>query len=244
MEYPRPLRPKELDLLETVLPVDRPAYRAVRDRLQSMMVLGEGRRGEGDLILGVPGDVPDRQSPLGPVIAYGMVETTHDAYSVSVREEASAQINVEIVSGSGREIPDHYEEKRRWTYSWWSPGSASPSTGAPVREVAIDPGVTLAFAPAEKRIWMHERSSGVVRLIPITNYYNELMIRRGIRDPRIALHPSLLWENLHAYPDGDLVQAFVAYNAIRTRIPLHVEPLRARSAGIPLFIRQLFSRRR
>jgi hypothetical protein len=244
MEYPRPLRPKELDLLETVLPVDRPAYRAVRDRLQSMMVLGEGRRGEGDLILGVPGDLPDRDSPLPPVIAYGMVETTHDRYSVSVREEASGQINVEIVSGSGGGIPDHYEEKRRWTYSWWSPGNASPSSGAPVREVAIDAGVTLALAPAEQRIWIHERSSGIVRLIPITNYYNELMIRRGIRDPRIALHPPLLWENLHTYTDVDLRQAFVAYNAIRTRVPLQAEPLQARRAGLPLFIRQLFTRRR
>ena len=244
MEYPRPLRPKELDLLETVLPVDRPAYREVWDRLRSMMVLGEGRRGEGDLVLGVPGDTPDTESPLPPVIAYGMVETTHDHYSVSVREEVSAQINVEIVSGSGRAIPDHYEEKRRWTYSWWSPGNASPATGAAVREVRLDAGVTLAFAAAEKRIWVHERSSGIVRLIPITNYYNELMIRRGVRDPRIALHPSLLWENLTAFPDVDLLQAFVAYNALRQRLPLHVEPLRAPRSGIPLFIRQLFTRRR
>ncbi|HTY59976.1 MAG TPA: hypothetical protein VMF59_14235 [Bacteroidota bacterium] len=244
MEYPRPLRPKELDLLETVLPVDRPAYREVRDRLQAMTVLGEGRRGEGDLILGVPGDTPDRESPLPPVIAYGMVETTHDNYSVTVREEASAQINVEIVSGSGRGIPDHYEEKRRWTYSWWSPGNASPATGAPVREVPVEAGVTLAFAPAEKRIWVHERSSGIVRLIPITNYYNDLMIRRGVRDPRIALHPSLLWENLHTFPDSDLLQAFVAYNALRGRIPLRAEPRPARRSGIPLFIRQLFTRRR
>ena len=196
MAYPRPLRAKELDLLESVLPLDRPAYRTLRERLESMAVLGEGRRGEGEIILGMPGDVPDLQSPLPPVIAFGMVETTGGSYSVTVREEEAAQVNVEIVSGSGTGIPDHYEEKRRWTYSRWLPGEVSPATGAPVREVAVGPGVTLALASAEKRIWIHERPGGSVRLIPVTNLYTELIVRKGERDPRIALAPSLLWKNL------------------------------------------------
>ena len=243
MEYPRPLRPKELDLLETVLPVDRPGYRALRVRLESMTVLGEGRRGEGDLVLGLPGDLPDIDSPLPPVIAYGMVETTQGAFTVSVREEAENQINVEIVSAGGRGIPDHYEEKRRWTYSWWSPGEVSPATGGTVREVSIGDGVTLALAPVERRIWIHERSGGIVRLIPITNYYSELMVRRGIRDPRTALVPSLLWKDLKSYSDEDLSRAFVAYNALRQHVPLHADSPPVRRSGIPLFIRQLFKRR-
>jgi hypothetical protein len=243
MEYPRPLRSKELDLLETVLPVERPGYRALRVRLESMTVLGEGRRGEGDLILGIPGDLPDLDSPLAPVIAYGMVETTRDEFTISVREEAGNQFNVEIVSAGGRGIPDHYEEKRRWTYSRWSPGEVSPATGATVREVFIGAGVTLAFAQAEKRIWIHEGSGGIVRLIPITNYYNELMIRRGIRDPRIALVPPLLWKDLKSFSDEDLLRAFVAYNALRRHVPLHLDSPPVRRTGIPLFMRQLFKRR-
>jgi hypothetical protein len=237
------LRPKELDLLETVLPVDRPGYRALRDRLEAMTVLGEGRRGEGDLMLGIPPGAPDSVSPLPPVVAYGVVETTRDAYTISVREEAWGQINVEIVSGSGRGIPDHYEEKRRWTYSWWTPGEVSPATGAAVREVRIDGGVTLALSGAEKRIWVHERSTGIVRLIPITNYYGELMGVRGIRDPRIALVPPFLWVNLQSFSDGDLLAAFLAYNALRQRVTLGKGPPSVRHSGIPLFMRQLFRRK-
>jgi hypothetical protein len=172
-----------------------------------------------------------------------MVETTRGAFTISVREETGNQINVEIVSVSGSGIPDHYEEKRRWTYSWWSPGEVSPATGTPVREVFIGAGVTLAFAPAEKRIWIHERSGGIVRLIPITNYYNELMISRGIRDPRIALVPSLLWKDLKSFSDEDLLRAFEAYNALRRHVPLHLDSPPDRRTGIPLFIRQLFKRR-
>jgi hypothetical protein len=172
-----------------------------------------------------------------------MVETTRDAFTISVREEAGNQINVEIVSGAGKGIPDNYEEKRRWTYSWWSPGEVSPATGTPVKEVSIGAGVTLAFAPVEKRIWVHERSGGIVRLIPITNYYNELMIRKGIRDPRVALVPSLLWKDLKSFSDEDLLRAFVAYNALRHHVSLQVDFPPDRRSGIPLFMRQLFRRR-
>lgn len=194
-------------------------------------------------MLGIPGDSPDTVSPLPPVIAYGVVETTRDAYTISVREEAWGQVNVEIVSGSGRGIPDHFEEKRRWTYSWWTPGEVSPATGAAVREVRIDDAVTLAFAEAEKRIWVHERSSGIVRLIPITNYYGELMAAKGIRDPRIALAPPLFWTKLHSFSDGELHAAFIAYNAYRQRVPVRSGAPPARRPGIPLFIRQLFRRK-
>ena len=112
-----------------------------------------------------------------------------------------------------------------------------------MREVFVGAGVTLAFAPAEKRIWIHERAGGIVRPIPITNYYNELMICRGIRDPRIALAPSLLWKDLASFPDEDLIRAFVAYNALRRHVPLQVDLPPVRRTGIPLFIRQLFKRR-
>jgi hypothetical protein len=206
-----------------------------------MIVLAEGK--EGDLTLGFPGDEPDTDSPLTPVIASGMVETTQGAFTISVREESSGQVNVEIVSGSGTRLPDHYEEKRRWTYSAWSPGDASPASGAPVREVAVDAGLTLAFAPPEKRIWVHERSSGVVRLIPVTNYYNELMIRTGVRDPRVALVPALLWDRLKSFRDDDLRGAFLASNAVRPRVSVQPSARPVRRGGIPLFITHLFRKR-
>jgi hypothetical protein len=224
MDYPRSLRMKERDLLDTVLPGERPGYRRVRELMDRMMVIGPGRRGAGDLILGSPGETPDTESPLPPVIAYGAVESTQDIFTITVREELDRQINVEIVSSHGQEIPDRYEEKRRWTYSLWSPGDPSPATGGPVRGIDVDGAVTIAFAPTEKRIWAHDADSGMVHPIPITNFYHELMVRKGIRDPRIALTPALLWERLDGEPDDDLRSAFVAYNALRARVTLRALP--------------------
>lgn len=240
MVYPRMLRPKEQDLLEAVLPLDRPGYRQYRELLSRMVVLGEGRRGAGNFILGFDGDQPDATSPLAPVVAYGMVETTHGAFSITVREYAGRQIDVEIVSSRGEEIPDHYEEKRRWTYSTWMPGFPSPATGQPVREIRITEAISLGILLSEKRVLLHDSSTGMNHLIPITNLYNELMLHKNIRDPKIALNPNLLFQDPATYTDEDLRQAFVSYNRVKRRVSITNVPPVPETTGFFAFMKTLF----
>lgn len=241
--YPRPLRAKELDLLEFVLPADRVGYREYRDLIRMMVVLGQGRRGKGNLVLGFDGDTADVSSPLAPVVGYGMMETTRDIFSITVREYIGKQIDVEIVSTIGEEVPDHFEEKRRWTYSSWAPGDPSPATGETVREVIIAADLVLAIAAGEKRLWVHHRRKGMNLLIPITNFYNELMLHKGIRDPKIALVPGLFFGNLQTYRDDELQAAFVAYNKIMKKVdlPPPEEPFPER--GRRGWLRRIFRRR-
>ncbi len=229
--YPRPLRAKEIDLLESVLPQERPGYREYIDLLKQMVVLGEGRRGAGNIVLGFEGDTPDIVSPLAAVVAYGVVETTQDEYSITVREYVGKQIDVEIVSRCQEEIPDHFEEKRRWTYSLWEPGHPSPASGSPVREIHIDDQKTLAIAPGEKRLWIYDGTSGMVYLIPITNFYNELMLHKSIRDPKIALQSSRFFGELDNYSDVDLRSAFYAYNKLKPKVTLSHLPVQPESTG-------------
>ena len=235
-EYPRGLREKERDLLEFVLPEDRSGYRQYREWIASMVVLGEGRRGKGNLVLGTKGDKADVTSPLAPVIGYGVVETTLDRFSITVREYVGRQIDVEIVSTRGEEVPDHFEEKRRWTYSSWKPGVPSPATGHPLREVVIAGNLTLAIAKLEKRLWVYDRASGMNLLIPITNFYNELMLHRAIRDPQTALKSDLFFQNLDSYTDPDLRASFVAYNKLKRKVELEVAP----PIEEPKWLRSLF----
>jgi hypothetical protein len=56
------------------------------------------------------------------------------------------------------------------------------------------------------------------RPVPVTNYYNELMLLKQIRDPEIALSSRKLFERLDEYSDTDLANAFLAYNRLRTKI--------------------------
>lgn len=238
--YPRSLRPKELDLLMSVLPAERSGYREYRELLLKMAVLGEGRRGSGNLVLGYNGDHPDTTSPLGPVVAYGMVETTHDTFSITVREYLGNQVDVEIVSSHGEEIPDRFEEKRRWTYSTWKPGNLLPSSGEPMREVHIDDALILGIARKERRLLLHDRSTGMNHLIPITNFHNELMLHKNIRDPKIALNSSLFFQDLDVYGDDDLRAAFIAYNKLKHRVSVLEPEPPPRKTGIRTVLRELF----
>ena len=241
--YPRQLRPKELDLLEAVLPADRPGYRQYREKIRSMVVLAEGSRGAGNYLLGRPGDVPDFSEPLSPVIAFGMVETTHTAYAVTIREQTGTQIDVEIVGGSAGEVPDHFEERKRWTYSSWLPGMPSPATGGMVREVTVDANLTLAIATPEKRIWLYDRRSGMNLLLPVTNYHNELMLHKGIRDPKVALDIGHFFAHQASYSDDDLREAFIKYNAPRRRVTVHVSPpARSAEGGLSQIVKRLFGK--
>jgi hypothetical protein len=165
------------------------------------------------------------------VVAYGVVETTKDYYTITVRECVGGQIDAEIVSAHDEEIPDHFEEKRRWTYAEWTPGRASPATGAPVREVPIDIQSVLAIAAAEKRLWLYDGVTGMNHPIPVTNYHNELMLQKQIRDPGHALKPGLLFDQLTSYSDENLRAAFVAYNAARRRVEVLSVPSPARARG-------------
>jgi hypothetical protein len=227
--YPRKLRAKEEDLLIFVLPPDRIGYRIYHEKISRLSVLSPGRRGPGNFVLGIPGMSVDLETPLMPVIAYGVVESTQDELIITVREEAAGLIDVELVSRSGEEVPDRFEEKRRWTYSTWEPGNASPATGTALREIRIGINAVMAISQEESRIWVFDRVSGMNHLIPITSFYGELMLQRKIRDPRIALHPRLLFNDLHTYRDEDIALAFTAYNKLHHKVEIsRPEPKRAK----------------
>jgi hypothetical protein len=81
----------------------------------------------------------------------------------------------------------------------------------------------------------------VNHLIPVTNIYNELMIHKHIRDPKIALAYNKLFSELSDFSDADLSKAFASYNDIRTKIHLRdrivlEEPIKKS------FINRMFSR--
>lgn len=230
--YPRPLRAKELELLHFVLPLESDGYRKYREDIAGMVVLAEGRRGKGNFVLGRYGDRADVSSPLAAVIAYGVVETDDDIFTITVRECIGNQIDIEIISRRGEEVPDSLRARRSWTYSTWKPGLVSPASQEPVREVRINETLTLAIAPAEKRLWLHDAALHMNHLIPITTFYNEVMLHKQIRDPKIALNSSLLYEQLDRYTDADLRSAFIAYNRVRPKVLLASEEPPPKRGGV------------
>ena len=220
--YPRSLTAREKEWLAWILPSSRDGYREYRDVVERMVVLGEGRRGKGNVVLGHSGDVPDIESPLPPVFAYGAIETNLGVISITIRENVEDQIDVEIVSHRTEEIPETFEETRRWTYSAWNPGDVCPQCQKPVREVPMHSTqgkhFVLAICPADKRLWVYSADNQVNRLIPVTNFYNELMLHKNIRDAKIALDSSRLFSDLLSFSDAELTYAFLTYNKFKTKV--------------------------
>jgi hypothetical protein len=212
----------ERELIGWILPEDIEGYRLVRDRILRYMVIGEGRRGGGEFLLGAPGTIPDIDSPLPGVIAYGAVETDFGTISITLREEKGGQSSLEIVNSRSEEIPAQFEESRRWTYSGWKQGSVCPQCTKPPREVSMQDRAgrihLLAICTRDRRIWVLDGASGIVYPVPVTNFYNELMLRAGIRDPETALDSKRFFAECDRYDDRQLSLAFEAYNRFRTKI--------------------------
>ena len=81
--------------------------------------------------------------------------------------------------------------------------------------------LVLVLCPRDKRLWVYDAASKVNRLIPVTNYYNELMLHKNIRDPKVAFDSNRLFTELASYSDEDLTYAFLTYNKLKTKV--HVE---------------------
>lgn len=246
--YPRALSPREQELIAWVLPSDRPGYAAFGELLRTMVVIGEGRRGEGEIILAPGGSVPDFSAPLGAVYSYGAVETNFGVISVTVREPVDGQFSVEIVSQRSDRVPPEYEEARRWTYALWNPGEPCPQCLTGMREVPMRAGEGLRFVLAlcarDRRLWVHDGAQRINRLIPVTNFYNEIMLHKNIRDPKIALDHKRFFAELERYSDADLSHAFQTYNALKAKVRIEgaVEPELPGRGGVLATLKKLLSR--
>ena len=239
--FPRELSSFERELLLWVLPEGRPGYADARKIAKDLAVIGSGRRGEGNYILGKVGQQIDVESPLPPILAYGVVEGEQEVVTISVREPQAGQLEFELsrrpetVGNAGR------REKRSWTYSNWMPGNPCPACAANVREVRFGVGqlVVLALCIRDQRIWVFSDQSGASLPIPVTSFYNELMLQKKIHDPAVALDSRRLFSELHSFGDAELVNAFTTYNRLRKRISLQ-EPLIATSdTGRGMFRRMM-----
>lgn len=246
--YPRPLRARERAWLEWILPADRPGYAAFGEALSGLSVIGEGRRGEGEIVLGPPGAEPDLNPPLGAVYSYGAIETNFGTISVTVREPVDGQLSLEIVSHRAERVPEEFEEARRWTYARWNPGDPCPQCAAPAREVPMrtsgESRLVLALCAADRRLWVHDAASLVNRLIPVTNFYNEIMLHKNIRDPKIALDSRRLFADLGTLTDADLSRAFQTYNALKAKVHIDgaVRPEAAPEGGVLATLKKLLTR--
>jgi hypothetical protein len=218
--FPRSLTGRESEWLDFILPADRPGYNAFRRSLDDLLVLGEGRWGNDDFILGRPSQEIDRTEGMLPVMAYGEIECVDsDAAPFTItlavhqpNDEGMVEFQVGTL-GVGA-LPASWTERSRWSYSYWLPGAPCPATGQAVRQIGLDKEgeLLLVISPAKRVLWLYDARTMVSTLVPVTNFYNELMLLKGVRDPKIGLDHKRLFTELAGFTDAELWGAFQRYN--------------------------------
>ncbi len=211
--FPRELTQKENDFLFSILPEEKIGYKIYREKIKSYSVIGFGRFGNTNLVLGRVGNKPDLDIPSSQIYACGVVECKEGNVDILIHEEIENEIEFDISFQFDDKIPNHLTEIKRWSYSDWNPGEQAPKDDSVVREIVIiDNEFVLAIAPRHKKIWLHDSKNGVNFLLPVTNFYNYLMITKNIRDSKIILNNKLLFEDLNNFTDAELISAFISYN--------------------------------
>jgi hypothetical protein len=213
--YPRIITDIERTSLFLILPEDKPGYNLYRNKIDGMQILGDGYFGEGNYFLGKNEPDPDLSLPSAPVFALGTLDNGTEQLDVIIHEETEDKIEVVFSKDLNEITNDSFSVK---SYSHWIPGMNSPFTNSKVREISVKPDeFILAFVPEEKKIWLYESSSGVNHLIPVSNYYNSLMLYRNERNAEKILNPNLFFNNLGLYNDLELKSALELYNKYMRR---------------------------
>ena len=211
--FPRNLTEIEKQLLFAVLPSNKIGYNSYREKINNLMVISFGRFGGTNFILGCKGDIPDFSISSSPIFAIGTVTTNFGKIDVLIHEEDDGMIEVDISGVNENDFTNELIIKRCDTFSNWIPGDKSPYDNLSVKEVLIEENkYVLAISLSQKKIWLHDFKTGVNHLIPLTNYYNELMRFKNIREPEIALRPKLFFESVNKYADIDLKMALYKYD--------------------------------
>lgn len=230
-KYPRKLNSFELNCLYEALPENKSGYLQYRNMIEELFVLGDGRFGNGNFILGEEDDFIDLDSPSSPIFAIATISLPDSKYYVAIHEEHDGQIEIDIKNIEGKLFATEYKPLQVWTYSTWVPGQNAPNDNSVVREVhLIKNDVVLAIAPTHKKIWVYNSISGIVHFVPVTNFYNEVMLYSKNKDTEKALNPGLLFTNLDEFTDEQLINGFLIYNKDWDRIELDQSKLNFNSA--------------
>ncbi len=214
-KYPRRLSERETRWLFYLLPEDISAYTDYRTKIDSMFVIGEGRFGEGNLVLGHEGDKPDLSYSSLPVFACGQIIYKECRLQISIHEFFDNKIEVSVSNLNGDKFPDELTETGKWSYSYWKPGLASPFEGDRLREIDIAKTkgtLVLALSPKNFSVWLYEAKTGLNHIIPVTNFINELLRGNTSIDKTNGINIAYVFENLNKFSDAEFIKALVQYN--------------------------------
>lgn len=244
--FPRKLSTIEEYWLNIILPEDRPGYKIYRDKIKELYVIGYGKYPPFNLILGEKDDKPDLTIPAQPIVASGTFFYKTGKVDVSIFEEFEKQIEIDIHSEGFYYFEIHPDqlmnrEEKIFTISNWLPGQKHPMDNSELRQIEIDPDrITLVISQSYKRIWIYDHQLQTNKLIPITNFYQELLKVLKIHDSKIITDINYFFLNLKKFSDLQIREAFFNYN--RSWKKVNLPEIRKSEQEKLSWIKKLFKR--
>jgi hypothetical protein len=132
-----------------------------------------------------------------------------------VHEFFDNKIEISVNNLTSESVPENVKEIKRWSYSYWKPGTPSPFENDDLREYDLsgkEGKLVLAVSPVNRTIWLYDSESGVNHIIPVTNFLNELL--RGDRriDKSKGIDVDYIFSNLKLFKTEDFRRALAEYN--------------------------------
>lgn len=217
------LSKNEIKLLYSILPENKPGYKKYRELISTMKVIGKGKFNDGNFYLGSGDTKPDISIPSTPVFAVGIVKTNLGSIDVLIHEYEDDLIEVHLSKRVGDDEEIKIDDVL--SFSEWSPGDKSPGSNEAVKEFEIvKDKFIFVIDKTNKKIWLHNCNSGVNHIIPVSNYFNELMRLKKIKDENLFRSPSLFFNKLDEFSEEDLKLAFYQYNKFMRRFDIKINP--------------------
>jgi hypothetical protein len=212
-EFPRELTDVEREFLYWLLPLEKEGYQKFNEFVQNAIVLGEGRWGEGDLMLAPKPATIDKTLGMEPIVAYGECLMNGKLLTISVHD-LNADEQLEAQFGI-YPLPAEPTVDLGWCYSYWKSGDTSPASGEPVREILLTrkdkhQACILVISKSQRSMWLHY-PDGFNRLMPVTGLNDDLLRTHGIREFEQVSNPSQFFTRIDEFSDAEIRLAFAEY---------------------------------
>ncbi len=235
----RELNNRERFLINSVLPSNKKGYLEFKQKISEFVVLKEDEFFEGNLLLGKRGADASGFSESAPTFALGYSAYGGNAYFVTIGEERDGFVEVNL-----REDKETDSNGLIWSYSEWRPGYKAPEDSSAVREVhLIKHKLVVAIAPQSRKIWVYEAESGVNYILPVANFYNEIMRVKEEKNPEIVLNPQRIFDYPDELTDEEIGQGFLTYNEYVGKLEIDYGLFKKNeNEGRHLFFRKIFGK--
>lgn len=184
---PRKLNRDEIRLLEGIFPENVDFYSAYFSFIKNWYIC-RYENGDPVKVWLCPDKTTIPDFFVNPVI--NLAGKTHEDnfYEFTFFEKSDDTLAIEF----DVKVADNYND---YSLACWKPGDLSPFGGELITTELPGSRLVLVRDKAVKRVWIFDAGKNINFILPVTSFYNNLMIVKEVKDPETAFNYDNLFTN-------------------------------------------------